>query len=249
MGSNGKWRIGMIGLLAGSVALSGCGKKEEPPPPPPPPPQGPPPPPPPVSLTSVKPAGIDARVSFEQKHAPVDPALARGIFALSDAIARKDDQTLNSIFDRRGKEVLPLVRQGWSDLQMEAVRVVYVDDTSKSSADATTATLVLAVKSINQANPAAASGATVLTWSGERVGDSWVFSPRSSTNELRPLATDWDDRPYSEYVGSDFGLSPELEAMLSMPFIPSIDGDDADRRQPPSQPAGGGGGGGNQQGG
>ncbi|MBX3364994.1 MAG: hypothetical protein KF866_09535 [Phycisphaeraceae bacterium] len=215
-------RVGMLGLAALSVSLAGCEKKAEPPPPPPPRPTGPPPPPPPVSLTSVRPAGLDARVSFEQAHAPVDGALARGIFTLADSLAKKDAQRLNAILNRAGKDVLVQVRSAWDELEIEAVRVVYVDEAARTSADISTSTVVLAVKSTNHADPNPVSGAIVLVWNAEKLGDSWVFGPRVSSSQVRTLATDWDGRTMGEYAGTEFGLPPELEALLSMPFVPPM---------------------------
>lgn len=227
-----KVEYSLAALVAVFIALPGCGKKEEPPPPPPPPKPYVPPAPDPVDIDGVR-AGlnVDARVTFEQQHSPAHEGLARAIFNLSSALARKDSGALRPLLDESGKRALADVAQSWDMDEIEAVRVVYLSPEARNSTDLESATVVTAIQS---------DGSFVLVWNARRFGDDWVFQPMPASVETKILATDWDGKDMGEYEGSEMGLGADLEAAINAePPVEEIPG--APMQPPGGNPGGGGG--------
>lgn len=152
-----------VALVALPLGVAGCGKKAEEKPkqtyaPPPPPPLAP--------LEDLK---MDPRVQFPQSREPSTRALAEGIAKLASAIVSGDEVSLAEMLDDTGNDVLnTLVNSGqWSKETkgIEAVRVCVLNEADGGA----TCQLGLGVQDEH--------GAFLLAWSGQRRGDTWVFTP------------------------------------------------------------------------
>lgn len=124
--------VGVVGLVASSLLLTGCSK---PPPPPPPPPPAPVEPPPPADVsmdTIIQDAKVDPRVQAASGMVVTEDrvSLATAVAKLADAIAKGDEKAMESMLTPKAQSVLSsLVSSGeWGESTkgIEAVRIVLI---------------------------------------------------------------------------------------------------------------------------
>ncbi|HHN77770.1 MAG TPA: hypothetical protein ENK11_03715 [Phycisphaerales bacterium] len=205
--------LGLALLAAASAPLAGCGKEAPPPPPKAPPPPPPPPPKPDRVTLSALMAGADSRVQFPQEKAPYDRSLAEAIIAFAGALASGDETAFGRVLDDDARGVLDgMVADGtWYESadRIEAVRVVYLEQSPDEDEDATSAEFAFAVQEPD--------GAYTLAWMATRTDGGWVMSPLFTADATRPRASDWDSDSFADFLtASGWAGGPGGPAGVSM---------------------------------
>lgn len=214
------WWLAII-VAAGLLPpfLAGCEKKKKPLPPPPPAARVEETPPPVDVDALVQELRPDARVQFAASQAPADRSLAEAVVRLADALARGDAAALRGMVDASARQVLDrLLDEGyWSTetRRIEAVRVVYISDTTLARVESSRVGVAVQVP----------DGAFVLGWLAQRSGDTWTFSSVPTQDVERPRASDFDGQWLAVTIRPD------------APLARGPDGRPHDARRP-DQPAG-----------
>ncbi|USN99817.1 MAG: hypothetical protein H6810_03920 [Phycisphaeraceae bacterium] len=210
--------IGLTLFALGALLPSGCGK---PPPPPPPPKKAPPPPPPKPPRVSVAAlmADTDSRLQFPAEKAPYDKSLAQAVINFAEALAAGDDTAFGTMLNMDSRGILDgMVGDGtWfeSTGDIQAVRLVFLEQTPDEDEHPTSADFVLAVQSPD--------GAYTLGWEAHATDGGWVMSPLSTADGTRPRAADWDGDSMTAYA-SAAGWGPSDAAGSPAPSTDAFPG-------------------------
>jgi hypothetical protein len=142
----------------------------------------------PVRIDAVLAAAkSDPRVLFPQEVAPSDGSVARAIVDAANALAKGNDGALRAMLQSDAQLILDgMVNAGdWETAtkRIEGVRVIAVNQTPSSDANATGFVVQMAVQEPGEAY--------VIAWEGAKQGMGWKLTGAKAPSGTRPRASDW----------------------------------------------------------
>lgn len=173
--------------IASGIASCEKKKKKAPPPPPPSAPAAPPPPAPVDVQALMQELKSDQRVKFVEDQAPADRKMAEGVVKLANAIAKGDSGAMKGLLDGQAKSVLQEIEDSgdWAPATKEIEQVRIVSVTNTSEAEPTTTLVGMAIQVPGEAY--------LLAWTGNKSGDTWVFSNALCQDDKKARASEFDN--------------------------------------------------------